>query len=250
MIIIAEQEKNWIITDGERFIYQNYKGRYVYANGESMAEQFTKAQAENILKHSLPKNLRNTFHVERVRDKNAVLKPITTEDFHNGFEKVMDKDYTQEWLQKLESLNGMMDEAKERKSLLLDNLSIEPDRVVTAKEYREALRYLYYRVTSATVNEILNIPLTSDWSIPEIINEYTPAYVVDAVEEYKKEYEVYRYEIFENDNTDEDWLVTYVNYNTVYLINREGKTASMGKDILLKEYKRTGETRYLQDFVM
>ena len=123
VIIIAEQEKNWIITDGERFIYQNYKGRYVYANGESMAEQFTKAQAENILKHSLPKNLRNTFHVERVRDKNAVLKPITTEDFHNGFEKVMDKDYTQEWLQKLESLNGMMDEAKERKSLLLDNLS-------------------------------------------------------------------------------------------------------------------------------
>lgn len=126
----------------------------------------------------------------------------------------------------------------------------EQNRVVTAEEYRDALCYLYCGVTSATVNTIFNMPLSFSWSMLDILDNYTPTDVVDAVREYKKEYDVCRYEIFENNNADEDWLVTYVNYNTVYLINREGKTASMGKDVLLKEYKRTGETRYLQDFVM
>lgn len=134
MIIIAEQEKNWIITDGEHFVYKNFKGKYVYAKGESMAEQFTKSQAEGILKHSLHKSLRSRFHVERVRDKNAIIKPITVEDFNNGFEKVMSKDYTQEWLDKLESLNGILEEAKERKSLLLDQLS-RIDRALNALDH-------------------------------------------------------------------------------------------------------------------
>lgn len=48
----------YIITDGERFIYRNHSGKYVPTHGETMADLFTKKQAESIYNHQLPKALK------------------------------------------------------------------------------------------------------------------------------------------------------------------------------------------------
>lgn len=55
----------YIITDGERFIYQNHSGRFVPTASETMADIYTKKQAEGICKNSLDKALRRIFYVEK-----------------------------------------------------------------------------------------------------------------------------------------------------------------------------------------
>ena len=55
----------YIITDGERFIYRNHSGKFVPTTSEAMADIFTKKQAEGIHNNSLPKALKSIFRVEK-----------------------------------------------------------------------------------------------------------------------------------------------------------------------------------------
>lgn len=89
-----------------------------------MAEHYTKAQAENILNNCLPKPLRKIFHVEKilVADPKEV-KALTNEQLQANSEKVMEKDYVSQWLEKLEALNGLADEASHRREELRKELS-------------------------------------------------------------------------------------------------------------------------------
>ena len=115
----------YIITDGERFIYENHCGKYVPTHGEAMADLYTKKQAEAIYNHRLPKALKSVFHVEKY-DKHDKLpegiKPVTQSDMDNT-EKVIVSDNIQKWLDKISGLNGLDKDALHRKEELLNQLS-------------------------------------------------------------------------------------------------------------------------------
>lgn len=55
----------YIITDGERFIYCNHSGKFVPTSSEAMADIYTKKQAEGICRNSLPRALRSIFHIQK-----------------------------------------------------------------------------------------------------------------------------------------------------------------------------------------
>lgn len=124
VVIIPPQLKNYVLTDGDRFIYRNHQGKYVPASGESMAEHYTKAQAENVLKNCLAKPLRKIFRVQKivVADPKEV-KALTNAQLNENAEKVMETDYVAQWLVKLEELNGLADEASQRREILRKELS-------------------------------------------------------------------------------------------------------------------------------
>lgn len=105
----------YIITDGSRFIYQNHAGQYVPISGEEMADKFTKKQAEGIYHNSLPKALRTVFRVEKYNKVTKNVKQVSKNDLSNNTEKVMFSDDVLVWLDKLNSLNGLVRDAQQRK---------------------------------------------------------------------------------------------------------------------------------------
>ena len=108
----------YIITDGSRFIYQNYSGKFVPTSNEVMADIFTKKQAEGIYKGSLPKALRSVFYVKRYDQPPENVKQVGQCDLVKNTEKVMFADNIQEWLNKISNMNGLVEEAKIRKEIL------------------------------------------------------------------------------------------------------------------------------------
>lgn len=89
-----------------------------------MAEHYTKAQAENVLQNCLAKPLRKIFRVQKivVADPKEV-KALTNAQLNENAEKVMETDYVAQWLVKLEELNGLADEASQRREILRKELS-------------------------------------------------------------------------------------------------------------------------------
>ena len=115
----------YIITDGERFIYKNHSGKYIPTHGETMADIFSKKQAETIYNNQLPKALKSVFHVEKYDKHNKSpegVKPVTQSDIDET-EKVMVSDNIQKWLDKISDLNGLAKDALHRKEELVNQLS-------------------------------------------------------------------------------------------------------------------------------
>lgn len=113
----------YVITDGFRFIYRNHSGKYVPVANEVMADVYSKKQVEIIFNNQLPKALRKAFRVER-RDKPPDnVKQVNDRDLVNNTEKVMLSSNIQLWLDKVENMNGIVDEASRRKEVLLQQLS-------------------------------------------------------------------------------------------------------------------------------
>lgn len=114
---------NYVITDGTRWIMKDRKGKYVPTSCEALADLYTKKQADAICNNSLNKALRRIFHVEKV---NVVIpkqiKPVTEKDIDET-EKVMVSENIQHWLNKVSDLNGLANEALNRKDELVQSLS-------------------------------------------------------------------------------------------------------------------------------
>ena len=119
VILMAE----YVITDGSRFIYQNHSRKYVPTHCESMADTFSKKQAEAIYNNSLPKALKSVFHVQKYDVSPKNVKQVTQSDLDNNTEKVMVTENIQRWLDKLSDLNGLARDALHRKEELLQQLS-------------------------------------------------------------------------------------------------------------------------------
>lgn len=113
----------YIITDGSRFIYRNYSGKYVPAPSEAMADIFSKKQADAIFNNSLPKALKSVFHVEKYDKPPDQVKQVTKEELDKNTEKVMISENVQRWLDKISELNGLRDDATKRKEELCKQLS-------------------------------------------------------------------------------------------------------------------------------
>lgn len=145
-MVIITQIKNYILTDGQRFIFRNHQGKYVPSYGESMAEHFTKVQAENILKNCLPKPLKKIFRVQQVivADPKEV-KALTNEQLNENAEKVMETNYVSQWLTKLEELNGLADEASKRREELRKQLSVIDQEKSDEEHYIELVNCNAYQ---------------------------------------------------------------------------------------------------------
>lgn len=114
---------NYVITDGTRWIMKDRKGKYPPTSFVTLADLYTKKQADAICNNSLSKALRGIFHVEKVNDViPKQIKPVTEKDIDET-EKVMVSENIQHWLNKVSDLNGLANEALNRKDELVQSLS-------------------------------------------------------------------------------------------------------------------------------
>lgn len=172
----------YIITDGSRFIYRNYSGKYVPTSSEVMADIFTRKQAESIYKNSLPKALRMVFHVEKY-DNNPNIKQVSQSDLMNNTERVMEAVNIKVWIQKLQDMNGLIAEATMRKEILekqlheLENEKIDIEHYIefqnlnAAQGYKASKELKICRIKRRAIkNELAVINIILNRKLNEVMN--------------------------------------------------------------------------------
>lgn len=129
----------YVITDGSRFITKDRKGKFVPTLCESLADSFTRKQAENICKSSLPKALRAVFYVKKIDEspQSQLVKQVTVEEISQNTEKVLDADNIKKWLDKVSGLNGLAKDASNRKQELLTQLKRVENEMCDVQHYIE-----------------------------------------------------------------------------------------------------------------
>ena len=113
----------YVITDGSRFIKRDFKGHFVPTSSETLADTYSKKQAEGILRNSLPKALRKIFRVEKHDIPPQDVKQVSQEIIKENTEKVALAPDIQRWVDKITSLNGLAEDIAKRKDELLHQLS-------------------------------------------------------------------------------------------------------------------------------
>lgn len=126
----------YVITDGKRWIKKDKKGRYLPTTCGSFAEEFSKDKADKVLNNSLAKGFRSIFRIERVNDVPKNVKPVSKEDLAKT-EKVQVSENITRWIQKIESLNGLFDEANKRNNVLASDLSKVDKEILDLLHYIE-----------------------------------------------------------------------------------------------------------------
>lgn len=135
--------KQYVITDGVRYIYRNYQNKFVAAPGEAMADTFTLQQASGILSNSLPKQLRQGFRIQE----------CIISDNHTGEtkDKANDQDNTAAnldnikiWVNKIADFHGLVQEARLRRIDLLNQLS------TVDKELEDCFHYIEFKSFNAS----------------------------------------------------------------------------------------------------
>lgn len=172
----------YIITDGERFIYSNHSGKFVPTSSEAMADIYTKKQAESICKNSLPKALKSIFHVEKY-DSPPGIRQVDQNDLVKNTEKVMAADNIQVWLDKIKDMNGLVKDVKDRKEILVKQLRdledekqdiehyIEFQNLNAAQGYKASKELKICRVKRRSVkNELAVINIILNQSFKDILN--------------------------------------------------------------------------------
>lgn len=172
----------YIITDGTRFIYKNRSGKFVPVASEAMADIFTKKQAEGIYKNSLSKVLKTIFYVKKYDITPNNVKQVSQHDLLNNTEKVMVSDNIQIWLNKIDDMNGLVEEAKKRKEILEKQLHaledekndiehyIEFQNLNAAQGYKASKELKICRIKRRSVkNELMVINIILDQKMKELV---------------------------------------------------------------------------------
>lgn len=111
----------YVITNGTEYITKNFQGKYVTIRNAAMAEEFTKTNANAILHNQVPKKLRNGMYLEKVDDGKKRELPETST--HSKESEFRVPDNIKQWIEKLQSLNGLAQEASVRERELNVKLS-------------------------------------------------------------------------------------------------------------------------------
>ena len=73
------QKKQYVITDGNKYVKQNVNGKYSLTSNLSIADILpTKDKAESILKNSVPKHMRFKLYVAELKDGNIIGQETTS----------------------------------------------------------------------------------------------------------------------------------------------------------------------------
>lgn len=125
----------YIITNGTEYIYKNNAGKYVSIRNRAFADEFDKKVAENILNNSLSKRVKIGMYIKKVDDgKKSDLPAIPTECKKDEFKL---PDNIQEWLDKINTLNGLAEEATKRLIQLTEEQSEVEKKIVDLSHYAE-----------------------------------------------------------------------------------------------------------------
>lgn len=127
----------YVITDGQRFIFKNHQNKFVPVTSEAMADVYSRKQAEGILNNSLPKALRKVFHVEKTDQTPSDIKQVSREILKKDTEKLEEADNIQIWINKLTNLNGLANDATKRKNYLIKQLNIIDQEILDCLHYIE-----------------------------------------------------------------------------------------------------------------
>jgi len=115
----------YIITDGKgRYMKKDYQNHYAITSSEALADKLPRNIADKVFKNYIPKTLRKDFHLElyetesqKEDKKKCGIKLVKQEDI-NGETKSIDKPHIKRWVDKVQSLNGLADEATTRRDEL------------------------------------------------------------------------------------------------------------------------------------
>lgn len=148
-----------------------------------MADIYTRKQADGICKNSLPKALKRIFYVEKYDRPPESVKQVNPIDLKNNTEKVMIAENIQVWLDKINDLNGLVKDVKERKEILEKQLVklederldiehyIEFQNLNAAQGYRASKELKTCRVKRRTVkNELAVIDIILDLQMKEMVS--------------------------------------------------------------------------------
>lgn len=173
----------YIITDGERFIYRNNSGKFVPTSSELMADIYTRKQADGICKNSLPKALKSIFYIEKYDRPPENVKQVNQNDLNNNTEKVMIAENIQVWLDKINDMNWLVNDAKKRKNILEKQLHdlederldiehyIEFQNLNAAQGYKASKELKTCRVKRRSVkNELAVIDIILELQIKEMVS--------------------------------------------------------------------------------
>lgn len=132
--------QQFVITDGNRFIYRMRNGKYVPTSSEAMADIFTKKTADRIFENCLSKPLRAQFRVERYDKPPEGVQQVTKQDLEENTEKVLIAENIQRWINKLSDLNGLAKDANDRKKILEKELSTVDMEIQDCLHYIEFMK--------------------------------------------------------------------------------------------------------------
>ncbi len=125
----------YVITDGNRFMYENYQGKYVPAHCLDMADTYTKEQATVILNTYVPKSIRKIYRVEKVETeekekfaksedkKDVLIAPLTVEEINNNGVKASESKEIASLLDKVNDISNFFEYIETRKTQLCSELS-------------------------------------------------------------------------------------------------------------------------------
>lgn len=133
----------YVITDGVRYVYRNYQNKYVAAPGEAMADTFTLRQANGIFTSSLPKQLRRGFRIQKCNVSNNHGSEPKGKTY-NQEDGEATSDNVKNWVEKIADYHGLVQEAQQRRSDLIDQLS------TVDKELQDCLHYIEFNTLNAS----------------------------------------------------------------------------------------------------
>lgn len=158
-------EDRYVITDGDRFIYRNYKNTFVPISGEMCADVFTKRKAENVYNNSLSKAQRKIFYLKKVEvpKKEIVSEPEAkvTEEIElkskkepvgikacdmNINTKQLENANIEKWFERLKELNTLSNDAEKRQAELNAALSEVDKELTDLDHYLESSRLNAYEM--------------------------------------------------------------------------------------------------------
>lgn len=127
----------YVITDGSRFIHKNHQNKFVPVLSDTMADVYDRREAEGILKNSLPRPLKKVFYIEKIDTPPSDIKQVSQEILKTETEKLEEASNIQIWTTKLINLNGLVNDAKERKIYLTKQLYIVDQEILDCLHYIE-----------------------------------------------------------------------------------------------------------------
>lgn len=127
----------YVITDGEKFIYRNVQGRYVPCSNGDMADVFSKGAAEGILRSSLPKALRGVFYIKKRDTPQWYVKQVSMDDLRSNTEKAAESGEIRKWVCHANDMCSFMKDARARRDELGKRLKELEDEKTDIEHYIE-----------------------------------------------------------------------------------------------------------------
>lgn len=136
--------KEYVITDGSRFIKRCNNGRYTQVNNQALADIYnTKKSASNVMLNSIPKGLSNGYYVAEIIGGDIVPCDIPSRKICVKYKDKDSDNYskiyhdTQKWIERVSGLENIFEDAEIRGEELNREISKIDSKIVDLEHYIE-----------------------------------------------------------------------------------------------------------------